>query len=168
MTLSFTSQSILHSVILSTLVNLDLCQLHKGCYISTLPQIQPRTSHGLHTELPGWSDYLLGNQKPICHLLSETLTGNINGSLRLDGLMAVRWRQSSYELGYYVTEGKKRSWEIKLMSNLGKKWDRGCEKEVQEVSQECVIPLLETHPSYFLHLRRLIAEAWTIRLPTVV
>lgn len=136
MTLSFTSQSILHSVILSTLVNLDLCQLHKGCYISTLPQIQPRTSHGLHTELPGWSDYLLGNQKPICHLLSETLRGNINGCLRLDGLMAVRWRQSSYELGYYVTEGKKEAGKLNrsLMSNLNKSREKN---EIEAVKKRC-------------------------------
>lgn len=44
--------------------------------------------------------------------------------------MAVRWRQSSYELGYYVTEGEKRSWEIKLMSNLEK-------NEIEAVKKRC-------------------------------
>lgn len=49
--------------------------------------------------------------------------------------MAVRWRQSSYELGYYVTEEKKRSWEIKLMSNLEKKSRE--KNEIEAVKKRC-------------------------------
>lgn len=64
----------------------------------------------------------------------------------LDWMVWWQWDEdSSYELGYYVTEGKKRSWEIKLMSNLKKKAGKKmreavkkrCKKFPKSVSSLC-------------------------------
>lgn len=124
----FTFQSILHSVILSTLVNLDLCQLHKGCYISRLPRIQPCTSDWLYARHPDWNDYLLGAVQKCnlsCHWLSGTLRRNVIGYLgntgcdRFRGSVLKTWRR--FEPDDWMGEGEEKdSWREIENSSLNK------------------------------------------------